>query len=387
MTRLSLAASALALTLAAAACSGAADTVPVADAPTTELDLELVEVASGLEFPWGMAVLPNGDMLVTEREGRLRIMRGGELDPTPISGMPDDAYIDGQGGYLDVALDPDFEDNRRVFVSYSQGTREENRTAVIRARLSDDATALEGVEEIFAADMPEKRGGGHFGSRFAFLNDGSMLVTLGDGFRWMSEAQEIDNHFGKIVRIYRDGTVPDDNPFADQEGPAAKVWSYGHRNVQGLAYDAERNIVYAHEHGPKGGDELNIITPGTNYGWPEITYGVNYDGSIITTETEREGMAQPEVKWVPSIAPSGMVLYQGDAYPDWQGDLLIGAMNGPEGLKLVRIDLDENGQVAGKEDLLTDKGVAYRDVEVGADGKLYLATTDLDGRIYRLDVN
>lgn len=386
MTRLVLAVSASVLILAAA-CTGAADTVETAEAPPSEMELTLTEVATGLEFPWGMALLPSGDMLVTEREGRLRILRGGELDLEPITGTPDDVYVDRQGGYLDIITDPDFSDNRLIYMSYSQGTREDNRTAVIRARLNEAATALENVEEIFASNVPGKQGGAHFGSRLQFLDDGTLLVTLGDGFRWMEESQTPENHFGTIVRINPDGSVPDGNPFADRGGAAAKVWTYGHRNVQGIAYDAERDIVYAHEHGPKGGDELNIIEPGTNYGWPEITYGVNYDGTIITTETAKEGMAQPEVKWVPSIAPSGMVLYSGDVYPGWQGDLFLGAMNGPEGQKLVRIDLDDAGQVAGKEDLLADQRIAFRDVTVGADGKLYLATADLDGRIFRLDAD
>lgn len=382
MTRLFAALPVLAL---AAACSGAADTAPAAETPT-EFDLELTEVASGLEFPWGMAVLPSGDMLVTEREGRLRILRGGELDPEPITGVPGDILVERQGGLLDVALDPDFETNRLVYLSYAKGTSDSNATAVTRGRLNEDATALEGAEDILVAHTPQKTGGGHFGSRLDFMQDGTLLVTTGDGFRWMDEAQETDNHFGKILRINPDGTVPDDNPFAAEGGPAAKIWTYGHRNVQGLYVDTVRDKVYAHEHGPKGGDELNIIEPGTNYGWPEITYGVNYDGTIITTETEKEGMAQPAMHWVPSIAPSGMVVYRGEAYPGWQGDIFIAALNGPAGMKLVRVDLDEAGNVVGREDLLTDEDKAYRDVEIGPDGKLYLAGNGLEAGIYRVDL-
>ena len=368
---------------ALAACSSQADSAPAAEA--TPYSLELTEIATGLEFPWGMAYLPSGDMLVTEREGRLRIIRNGTLDPEPVAGTPQDAYISNQGGYLDVILHPDFADNRLVYMSYAQGTQEDNRTAVIRARLSEDAGTLENVEEIFASDVPGKRGGAHFGARLQFLDDGTLLVTLGDGFRWMDEAQDPANHFGKIVRLTEDGAPAPGNPeLGDDADPA--VYTYGHRNVQGIAYDAGRGIVYAHEHGPKGGDELNIITPGTNYGWPEITYGVNYDGTIITPDTEAEGMAQPAMKWVPSIAPSGMELYGGDVYPGWQGDLFIGAMNGPAGQKLVRVDLDADGQVAGREDLLADEGIPFRDVVEGPDGKLYLATAELDGRIFRLDI-
>lgn len=368
-----------------AACAGEANEPPPA-AAASEIDLTLTPIAEGLEFPWGMAFLPDGDLLVTERDGRLRILRTGTLDPTPITGTPTDTYVDRQGGYLDVALHPGFAENRLIYLSYSRGTEEANTTAVVRGRLNEDATALEGLEDVFVADMPEKRGGLHFGSRLAFLNDGSLLITLGDGFRWMAESQSPANHFGTIVRVNDTGEPLPDNPFAGGEGGDAAVYSYGHRNVQGLAYDPARDIIYAHEHGPKGGDELNIIEAGTNYGWPEITYGVNYDGTIITTETEREGLAQPVVHWVPSIAPSGMVLYAGELYPGWQGDLFIGAMNGPDGQKLVRIDLDEAGAFVGVEDLLTEEGLAYRDVEQGPDGALYLATADLDGVIYRLDI-
>lgn len=380
-------ATALSALLLAAACSSQADTAETTEpAQNTSFDIELIEVASELEFPWGMAALPGGEMLVTEREGRLRILRDGALDPTPISGLPEDMYIDRQGGLLDVALHPDFEANRLVYLTYSQGTRQANRTVLIRGALNSSGTALEGVEEVFAAHTPEKEGGGHFGSRIAFMSDGSLIVTTGDGFAWMDETQETNNHFGKVLRMSDDGQPLPDNPFYDEGGPAQFVWSIGHRNVQGLAYSADTGILYAHEHGPKGGDELNIIEPGTNYGWPVITYGVNYDGTIITDETEREGMAQPETYWVPSIAPSGMIYYTGDTYPGWQGDLLIGAMQGPAGRKLVRIDLDDEGQFIGREDLLTELGEGYRDIEVGSDGMLYLATTDIGGKIYRADL-
>jgi aldose sugar dehydrogenase len=370
--------------LAIAACSGETIAVPAAD--TTMGELKLSMVAEGLSFPWAMAFLPSGDMLVTERDGRLRVIRDGTLDPDPLANTPQDVLVENQGGYFDLALDPDFADNRRIYMSYAQGTTEDNRTAVISARLNDDATALEAVTEIFAAKVPGKEGGVHFGSRLAFMEDGTLLVTLGDGFRWMDEAQDPANHFGSIIRIHPDGRVPDDNP--DLGGEAApEIWTYGHRNVQGLVVDAARGRVYAHEHGPKGGDELNLIEPATNYGWPEITYGVNYDGTVITTETSMEGMAQPLMKWVPSIAPSGMVVYRGDHYPGWQGDLILGAMNGPSGRKLVRVDLDDAGDVIGEENLLADRETAFRDVAVGPDDRIYLATADLDGVIYRLDID
>lgn len=372
--------------LGLAAC-GASNDRAVADTTSapTDGDLTLTRIAGDLTFPWAMAFLPNGDMLVTERDGRLRILRDGTLDPEPIANTPDDVHVDRQGGYLDVILARDFETSRTLFMSYSQGTDDSNRTAVIRARLNDDATALENVEEIFASHVPEKRGGAHFGSRLFEMPDGSLIITLGDGFRWMDEAQDLSNDFGKVVRINTDGSVPEDNPFVGQDGARPEIYSYGHRNVQGIAYDAERGLLYTHEHGPKGGDELNVMVPGTNYGWPEITYGVNYDGTIITEATEKPGMAQPAMKWVPSIAPSGMELYTGDVYPGWTGDLFIGAMNGPDGQKLVRVDRDEEGNIAGREDLFADAGIPFRDVVQGPDGKLYLATADMDGVIYRLD--
>ncbi len=374
---------------ALAACAETAtDTGTGADIEPTRFTPELAEIASGLEWPWAIAPLPNGDMLVTEREGRVRLIRDGELVDTPLAGTPDDAYIDRQGGYLDLELHPDFATNRLIYMTYAQGDSESNRTALLRARLSDDGMAFEAAEVIFTSNVPGKSGGAHFGSRIGFLDDGTLLMTLGDGYKWKDEAQDTSNHFGTIVRLTEDGAPAPGNPFAAGEGAGSDpaVFTYGHRNVQGLAMDRTRDIIYAHEHGPKGGDELNIIVAGTNYGWPEISYGVDYDGSIITPHTRKEGMAQPAIKWVPSIAPSGMTLYTGDVYPGWTGDLLIGALNGPAGRKLVRVDLDESGQPVGTEDLFADGDMGFRAVEQGLDGHLYLASNDLEGAIYRIDV-
>ena len=364
-----------------AACSSANGAEDAAQpAGTSDLEISLTPIAEDLAFPWGLAVLPDGTMLVTEREGFLRTIRGSALVETPISGGPE-AYVDGQGGYLGLALDPDFETNRMLYLSYSSGDQDANRTTIVRAEINEDLTELSNVQEIFRG--AEKSGAYHFGGQLEFMDDGTLLIALGDGFRWMDDAQETGNYFGKIARINSDGTIPDDNPFADGEAPA--VYSYGHRNVQGLEFNPATGTVWAHEHGPKGGDELNLIEPGNNYGWPAITYGVNYNGSIITTETEAEGMEQPKVKWVPSIAPSGMILYTGDKYPGWQGDLFIGGMNGPEGLKLVRVDLDGD-EVVGTEDLLTDEALPIRAVVQGADGYLYVATHEASGVVYRVDV-
>ena len=351
------------------------------NAVSSDIELSLTPIAEGLEFPWGIAALPDGNMLVTEREGRLRVIENGVLREAPVSGAPD-AYVDSQGGYLGLALHPDFENNRVLYLSYSSGDRSANRSTVVRAEINQDLTLLSNVTEVFRG--AEKQGGAHFGGRLEFLPDGTLLIALGDGFRWKDDAQTTENYFGKMARINPDGSIPDDNPFKDGEAPA--VYSYGHRNIQGLEYDPATDTIWAHEHGPKGGDELNIVEAGNNYGWPAITYGVNYNGSIISTETEAEGMEQPKVKWVPSIAPSGLLLYTGDKYPGWQGDLFIGGMNGPEGRKLVRIDLN-GADVVGEEHLLVDNEFPIRDVVQAADGYIYIATHDLDGAVYRLDVN
>ena len=365
------------LALLIAACGGPAETTPVA---TSDFEVKLTPVVTETEWPWGLAFLPNGDLLFTEKEGGLKFVAGGAGTATPVTGLPE-AYIEGQGGYLGLVLDPDFETNRMVYISYSKGDDAANAAAVIKGRLSDDSSALENVEEIFWADRRDTAY--HFGSRMQFANDGTLFVSLGEGFKYMKDSQDPSITHGKIVRINSDGSIPADNPFADGEAGAPAVWSYGHRNVQGLYYDAATGTLYETEHGPKGGDELNLVTPGTNYGWPEITYGVNYDGTIITNKTEAEGMAQPLTYWVPSIAPSGLVMLTSDVYPGWKGDLFTGGMNGPAGLELTRIDM-ENGEVVGKQSLF-DGEYPIRDVVQGPDGHLYVATKDFDG-IFRVDV-
>ena len=370
--------------LALAACGGAAETrdeTTAAATSQTQLSLSVTPIVEGLEFPWALAVLPSGDMLVSEREGRLNLLKDGTL--TPIAGTPE-AYVERQGGYFGLVLDPDFETNRHIYLAYAQGNEDENSTAVMKATLSADGTAISDVSTIYQADRRDTAL--HFGGRLQFMNDGTLLVSLGDGFRYMDDAQTPNNTHGTIVRINSDGTIPQDNPFVGTDGAKPEVYSYGHRNVQGLFVDPATGTVFAHEHGPKGGDELNIITPGLNYGWPKITYGVNYDGTIITNKSEAEGMEQPYIKWVPSIAPSGMTLYTGDKYPGWTGDLIIGAMNGPAGLKLVRVDL-EDGRIGEASDHLTDIDRPIRDVVQGTDGYLYIVTNELDGGVFRLDVN
>ena len=364
------------------ACGGQAAPEPEADGSLRSASgLKLVPIAENLEFPWGMAALPNGDLLVTEREGRLRLIQNDALVDAPLTGLPDDILVEGQGGLLGILLDPDFANNRTLYLSYSKNMGETNTTAVISATLNDDASGLSDVTEIFLGEPRETTF--HYGSRLAFLPDGSLIVTLGDGYRYLEDAQDPNLLHGKIARIMPDGSVPTDNPFSNGGGNPA-VWSYGHRNVQGLVYHPEAQLLIAHEHGPKGGDELNVIEPGNNYGWPTITYGINYDGTIITDETEAPGMEQPEVKWVPSIAPSGMAIVQTAGFEDWAGDLLVGAMDGPSGQKLVRVDIGADGAIGDTEDLLDDMQTGFRDV-ISTPDAIYVATNMLDGIVYRVE--
>ena len=367
--------------VALAACSAAESPAPAepTSAPS-DLKVSLTHVVDA-EFPWGLAFLPDGDLLFTEKEGGLKYAAGGEGPATPVAGLPP-AFTEGQAGYFGITLDPDFANNRVVYIAYAQGTGDDNGTAVIKGRLSDDHSTLEDVTQIFRADSRDTAY--HFGGRLQFANDGTLFVTLGEGFSYMQEAQNTQITHGKIVRINADGTIPADNPFADGTGGKPEIWSYGHRNMQGLYYDKPSGILYETEHGPKGGDEMNIIRPGANYGWPKITYGVNYDGTIITEKTAMEGMEQPITYWVPSIAPSGLTRLTGsNVYPGWEGDFFAGGMNGPAGLELVRIRI-EDGKVTQREDLFKDE-YPIRDVAEAPDGHLYVATKDLDG-IFRVDV-
>ncbi len=334
--------------------------------------LQVQTVAEGLEEAWGLAILPDGRLLVTEKPGRLRVIADGRLLPEPVAGLPAVAEH-GQGGLLDVALHPRFEENRWVYLAYAARGKGGYGTEVYRARL--DGMHLADGKVIFR-QTPKLGGGRHFGARLLFDRAGHLYITLGD--RGDEDlAQGLDQHVGKVVRLADDGRVPADNPFVGKSGVLPEIYSYGHRNVQGAALDPRSGQVWTHEHGPQGGDEINILRAGVNYGWPVITYGVNYvTGTRIGEGTHKEGMAQPLYKWVPSIAPSGMAFYEGDAIPAWRGSLFIGSLKFRQ---LVRLSLDSE-RVTGEERLLDGIG-RVRDVRAGPDGLLYLL---VDGRVLRL---
>ena len=339
-------------------------------------DFRLTTIADGLEHPWGMAFLPDGAILITEREGRLRLVRDGVLDPKPISGVPKVAAT-GQGGLLDVALDPDFASNRLVYLSYAGPGDGGYGTEVARGRLGDGR--LDDVETVLVA-APKSRGGRHFGSRLVFAEDGSLYVTVGDRGT-PDRAQDLHDPAGSVLRILPDGRVPTDNPFVGRADARPEIFSYGHRNPQGLVRHPVTGQIWEVEHGPKGGDEVNLIRPGVNYGWPVITYGKSYAGFTIGEGSAKPGMAQPATYWVPSISPSGMTFYTGDAFPEWRGSLFVGALSGR---LLARLDVDGE-RIVHEERLLRDFGERIRDVRQGPDGLLYLLTDSPDGMLLRLE--
>lgn len=346
---------------------------------TEQADFTLVTLADGLDHPWSLAPLPNGDFLVSERPGRLRYVAEGRLRPEPVTGLPD-ILADNQGGLLGLALHPEFETTRWVYFAFSEGTSSANHTALGRGRLSEDGTSLEAVETLFRVNIDKARGY-HFGGRIAFLADGTLILSLGDGGLYRDEAQNLSNHLGTIIRLNEDGTVPFDNPFASARGAQPEIYSWGHRNVQGIAINPQTGSVWVNEHGPRGGDEINLLRSGRNYGWPVISYGINYDGTPVSDATHAEGMEQPIWFWDPSIAPSAMAFYEGDEFPDWQGDLFIGALAGEH---LVRFEV-EGDRIISTENLLADWGERIREVSLGPDGHLYLLTDSREGRLVRLD--
>jgi aldose sugar dehydrogenase len=342
--------------------------------------LKPVVVAKGLEHPWGLAFLPEGRMLVTERPGRMRIVeRDGRLNE-PLAGLPP-VVAAGQGGLLDVVLHPQFASNRLVYWSYSEAGDGGSATAVARGRL--DGNRLADVQVIFRQQPKVGGGNNHFGSRLVWARDGALFVGLGDRFGRKDDAQTLDNHMGKVVRIDADGKPLPSNPFVSRAGARPEIWSYGHRNIQGAALHPDTGELWTVEHGPQGGDELNVPAAGANHGWPVITYGRNYGlGTKIGDGTERDDIAPPIRHWVPtSIAPAGMAFVTSDRYPGWKGNLFIGTLRGAH---LVRLELDGR-KVVREEKLLTDRNTRIRDVRQGPDGWLYIATDSPDGQIWRLE--
>ncbi len=336
----------------------------------------LSEVVGGLEHPWGVAFLPDGSMLISERPGRLRIVRDGTLDPAPVAGVPQVAAI-GQGGLLDVALHPEFARNRLVYLSYAGPGDGGAGTEVARGRLVNGR--LEDLETLLVVE-PKSRGGRHFGSRLAFDRDGLLYITAGERGE-PDRAQDPNDLAGSVLRLSADGEIPPDNPFVGRPDARPEIFSYGHRNPQGLARHPDSGAIWQHEHGPRGGDEVNIIRPGVNYGWPVITYGMSYAGFPIGEGTEKPGMAQPLTYWVPSIAPSGMAFYTGAAFPNWRGDLFVGSLRFE---LLVRLEL-EGETVVHEERMLQELGERIRDVRQGPDGMLYILTDSPDGALLRLE--
>jgi aldose sugar dehydrogenase len=348
-------------------------------------DYRVVTVVDALVQPWSIAFLPNGDWLITERPGRLRIVRNGRLLPQAVEGTPK-VFTSSQAGLLEVALHPNFATNQFVYLTYSKlGVGDDSTTALLRGRFENDR--LTDVKELFAS---VSSGLNHFGGKIAFDRNGYLWLTLGDrqvppqGNLEAHPAQDLSNHHGKLIRLHDDGRVPTDNPFVGRAGAKPEIWSYGHRNMQGIAIHPVTGDIWTNEHGPQGGDELNLELPGRNYGWPVIGFGVNYTtGAAIHSGTQREGMEQPRQVWVPSIGISGAMFYTGDKFPDWRGSLFVGGMASQQ---LVRLTLDGQ-RVTGREDLVPQRG-RIRDIRQGPDGLIYLVTDNRQGQptpIYRLE--
>jgi glucose/arabinose dehydrogenase len=329
-------------------------------------------VAEQLRWPWSVAQLPDGGFLVTEREGRLLY-----LDPagtrSTVEGTPDTLFA-GQGGYFDIALHPEFAENNWIYLSYAEGSEQANGTAIFRARFVDGQ--LSEGQKIFRV-ASDKSTPQHYGGRMLFMQDGSLLLTSGEGFKHREEAQALDSELGKILRIDDKGASPPDNPFT--AAPSANIWSYGHRNPQGITYDEQRDTIYVHEHGPRGGDELNALEPAQNYGWPAVTHGVDYSGAYVSPFKHAMGIKDPLWTWVPSIAPSGMAWYNGDGFPEWRGSLLIGALVDREVRRLQM----HRGTVASEESLFTELNERIRDVRV-LGGEIYLLTDSEQGKLIRI---
>lgn len=345
-----------------------------------------VTLIDGLEHPWGMDWLPNGEILITERPGRLRIVRDGQLDLDPISGVPQVLAL-GQGGLLDVAVHPRFAENGYIYLTYADGTATANQTTVARGVFN--GVEIENLETIFTVEQT-KTGGQHFGSRILWLPDETMLVTIADGGNpplqlegqlIREQAQNLQSYLGKVIRINDDGSIPDDNPFVGEQGVNPLIWSYGHRNIQGIAFDSVNNRIWSTEHGSRGGDELNLIKPGENYGWPEVSHSLEYStGEPVSPHQSLPGMIDPREVWTPAIAPSGLTVYYGDRFANWSGNLLAGGLVSQS---VHRIELDDSGNVINQEQIPINQRV--RDVRTGPDGLIYILTDRSSGQLIRLE--
>ena len=336
----------------------------------------LETIVDGLDSPWGLAILPDGDMLITELTGDLRHIRNGKLVAQAVAGVPQSLY-GGQGGLMDIVIHPDYAQNRYVYLSLSVGTASANALRVIRARFT--GSALEDVSTIFES-APSKNTTVHYGARMVFLPDNTLLINVGDGFDLREQAQNLSNHFGSSVRVTDDGKVPQDNPFIGVAGAQPEIYSYGHRNQQSIAVERSTGKIYQTEHGPRGGDELNVIEPGKNYGWPIATYGIDYSGARISPYTSYEGTKQPLVNWTPSIGPSGMTIYNGAQFPDWQGDIFVSSLIYN---KIIHIEM-EDGAPQRQNDMFGEIGDRLRDIRTGNDGALYILSEGDNGKLWRI---
>ncbi|MGF1673321.1 MAG: PQQ-dependent sugar dehydrogenase [Rivularia sp. (in: cyanobacteria)] len=351
--------------------------IPPSDDVTQANNFKTTKILEGLENPWSMAWLPDGTMLITERPGRLRIVRNGQLDPTPVAGVPQ-VFAVSQGGLMEISLHPNFAQNRLVYLTYAHGNEQANRTRIARAKF--DGKTLQDVQVIFEVS-PTKPGGQHFGSRIVWLPDNTMLFAIGDGGNPplkingelpREQAQKLDSQLGKIVRLNDDGSIPKDNPFVTSKNANPAIWSYGHRNIQGMTIDPESKRIWSTEHGSRGGDELNLIQAGENYGWPVVTHSREYSGGEISQERSRPGMVDPKVVWTPAIAPSGLAFYN--------GDLFAGGLVSQD---VRHIELDGEGRIVSQKSI--EIGQRVRDVKVAPDGKLYVITDQSNGQLIRLE--
>ena len=336
----------------------------------------LETVVDGLDSPWSLAILADGDMLITELTGDLRHIRNGKLVAQAVAGVPQSLY-GGQGGLMDIVIHPNYDENRYVYLSLSVGTDDANALRVIRGRFT--GTALEDISTIFES-APSKNTLVHYGARMAFLPDNTLLINVGDGFDLREQAQNLSNHFGSLVRVTDDGKVPQDNPFIGVAGAQPEIYSYGHRNQQSIAVERGSGKIYQTEHGPRGGDELNLIEAGKNYGWPVATYGIDYSGARISPYTSYEGTKQPLLDWTPSIGPSGMTIYDGAQFPDWQGDIFVSSLIYN---KIIHIEM-EDGAPQRQYDMFGEIGDRLRDIRTGNDGALYILSEGDNGKLWRI---